>query len=88
MIDPRLTYSEPPRIGDQAANAANVTPSDSVDLSPLAKALYIGGGGTVRVTMVGGQTVDFLTHEGQLLPILVRRVHATETTATGIVALW
>jgi hypothetical protein len=73
-----------------AENAAAVTPSDSTDLTTSARGLYIGGDGNVVVDMVGtGSTITFtgLT-AGTILPVRVKRVRSTNTTATPIVALW
>lgn len=83
----------------QALNAAAVTPSDSTDLTLSGAtitagtnngpALYIGGAGDVKVTMYGGQTVTFVgVPAGSFLPIQVKRVWSTGTTATSILALW
>ena len=75
--------------GGPARRAAAVTPSDTVDLTAYAKALYVGGAGNVRVLTVGaedGDVVTFANHPVGWLPMQVRRVLATGTTATQIVA--
>lgn len=82
----------------QAFNAQVVTPNDSQDLVLSGGAitgidngalLYIGTGGTLTITTVGGQTVT-LTNvlSGSYVPIQVRRVFATGTSASGIIALF
>lgn len=73
-----------------AKNAAAVTPNDSADLSNVAVALYVGGSGDVSVDTVGGQeSVVFSgVSAGTVLPVRVKRVNSTSTTATDIVALW
>lgn len=73
---------------------AAVTPSDTVDLAFKAKALRASGGGNIAfipagnppgtdtpitVTVAANETFDMFQ---------VRRVMATNTTATGIVAGW
>ena len=61
----------------------------TADLTTYAKALYVGGTGNVRVLTVGaedGDAVTFANHPGGWLPVQVRRVLATGTTATQIVA--
>lgn len=73
---------------DQKANAASVTPNDEADLDPLPEALYIGTGGTLVVEMLGGQVEPFEVGDFMILPILVRKVLATGTTASNIKALW
>lgn len=74
---------------DPAENAIDVTPSDSVALSFVSRALICSGTGTVRVTMFGNdETVDLLLSAGFPLAVRVTHVHATGTTATGIVGLY
>lgn len=68
---------------------AAVTPHDTNNLATFTRGLWVGGAGTLRVTLVGGSQLDFAgVPAGILLPLRVQRVHATGTTATGIVALW
>ena len=51
--------------------------------------LYVGNGGSLKVTMSGGSEITFFNvQDGTFLPISVSRVWNTETTATNIVALW
>ncbi|MFG1347291.1 hypothetical protein V5F59_20560 [Xanthobacter autotrophicus DSM 431] len=73
-----------------------VTPSDTEDLSPYAKALWIyvaasvsGGVASIRITTVGapdGESVTLSATPGlqPLPPCQVRRVWATGTTAAGL----
>ena len=77
-------------VSDPAAYAATVVPADGTDLpGGPARSLYIGGAGTLRVTMYGnGAVVDFPAVSAGPFPFQVIRVHATGTTATGIVAAW
>lgn len=70
-----------------AVGAVSVTPDDSADLAVPARALYIGGEGNVRVAMANGDVVTFMAASG-FFPASVRRVYATSTTATDIVALY
>lgn len=73
-----------------AENAWPVTPSDSTDLTAVTRGLRVGTtAGTIRVTMKGGQTLDFTgVQVGEILPVRATRVWSTGTTAVGIVALW
>lgn len=75
------------RIVSPPHRAAEVTPSDTADLPHVARALYVGGAGDVRVTTVAGDTVTLAGLSGQHV-LMVLRVWATGTTATGIVAEW
>lgn len=71
-----------------AQNAYAVTPSDSTDLAAPARALYVGGSGNVKINDSGNGAVTFVgVAAGSILPVMARRVYATGTTATNIVAL-
>lgn len=71
------------------SNASVVTPSDTTDLSVTSRAIYVGTSGDVQITLSGGDTVVLKNvAAGMPLPIRAERVHATNTTATDIVALW
>lgn len=71
------------------ANFVAVTPSDTVDIAGgPARALYIGGAGNVVAINKSDVAVTFLgVPAGTILPISTKRVNATSTTATSIVAL-
>lgn len=70
-----------------AYRAFPVTPSDSTDLAMASRALYLGTGGDLRVTMASGDAVTFRNAAPGILPVRAERVHATGTTATDIVVL-
>lgn len=74
-----------------AGDAANITPADG-PLAQPARALYIGVAGDVVVYMNANKedtAVTFLAvPAGTVLPISVRQVRATGTSATDIVALY
>lgn len=70
-----------------AWEAEDVTPSDSVNLDPPARYLYIGTTGDVSVVMKGGgNTVVFSNHPVGYFPQSVSRVNSTGTTASDIIA--
>jgi len=76
-------------MGMPATNAVAVTPSDSVDLSYVSRAVYVGASGNVKVVMADSGTVTFVgVPAGATLPIRVSRIWSTGTTATNIIALW
>jgi hypothetical protein len=78
-----------PTSPNPASRASAVTPSDSVDFSYPARALYIGGAGNVVVILEDETAVTFSgVPAGFILPVVCRRVNATDTTATLIVALF
>lgn len=72
------------------SDAANLIPP-SGDLNKATRALMIGGAGTVKVDMADGTTVTMSipgTGLGLLLPIAVKKVYATGTSATLMVAFY
>lgn len=69
-----------------AFRGAAVTPSDSTVLANT-RALYIGTGGNLTVTMVDGNDVVFSNVAAGIFPIQVTKVKAA-TTASNIVALY
>jgi hypothetical protein len=76
----------PPRRG------ASVTPSDTADLVVVTKAIYVGGAGDVTVILAddneGGQVTFKAVPVATTLNVQARRVMATGTTATLLLALW
>jgi hypothetical protein len=82
----------------QAYNAEDIVPSDSsnitiggtsIDSLESGVCLYVGIGGDLRVTMIGGQVVLFQqVASGSFLPIQVKKVWQTGTNATAILALY
>lgn len=65
-----------------------VTPNDSTDLTKACRALYIGESGDLKVTSVSDNTVTFKNVvQGSMLPIRVKRVFSTDTTANSIIGL-
>jgi hypothetical protein len=73
-----------------ARRAAAVTPSDSVALAAIPKALYVGSGGSVVARGVDDTAdVTFVNvGAGTILPLRARYVRATGTSAGDIVALY
>lgn len=64
-----------------------VTPNDATDLADVAVALYVETGGTVEIDTVAGATRAVTLGDFAILPVGVKRVRATGTTAIGIFAL-
>lgn len=85
-----LNNYAPSQVGG-ALDAAVVTPSDTADLAPWARGFQITTDGAVTVTTAAGNTVTFPagTFAPQTpVPLAVRRVWATGTTAGRIVAFY
>jgi len=75
----------------QSKKAVAVTKSDTADILPYAKALYVGTGGDLVIIPVGNRDQDpvtFKAHPVGYMPVQVRRVLSTGTTASQIVALY
>lgn len=71
-----------------SASFFTITPTDSVNLPNPTRAIYVGAGGNLTVLGVDDTTnVQFIVQTGQILPIQVRQVQSTGTTATGLVGL-
>lgn len=78
--------------GDSSApglQLAAVTPSDSTDLTG-ARGLYVGGAGDLALTAVNDSSAVTLSSvpAGSIIPVQVKHVMSTNTTATNIVAIY
>lgn len=70
-------------------HAEEVTPDDDNELEYVSRALYVGGGGSVKVLMQDSGEVTFVdVPTGTTLPIRVKKVFATGTDAITMIALW
>lgn len=79
--------TEAEKIGGMFSHAVLITPAD-LDLTEIFQSLWVGGVGNVRVTTANGDDVLFTAvPAGTRLPVKVKRVWATNTTATLIVGL-
>jgi len=69
-------------------DAAAVVPADGSDL-PRSGRLFVGGAGAVKVTTISGTDVTFTgVIAGSVLPVRVKKVFATGTTATNMVVMY
>ncbi|NIY80916.1 MAG: hypothetical protein HWE33_02435 [Rhodobacteraceae bacterium] len=73
-----------PSLNGPATDLSPVTPSDTTDLETVAVALYIEGAGTLSLETQKNETRTVAVGDFAILPVGVRRVNATGTTATGI----
>lgn len=69
------------------SNAAQIVPSDAVDLPFVTRAIYVGIQGDVRILTHNGQDVIFKDLVGTKV-IRAARVMATGTTAGALIAEW
>lgn len=66
-----------------------ITPSDTVDdaKGPF-KAIYVGGAGQIAIVGIDNVAVTFVgVLAGSILPLIGRRVNATNTTAVSLVGI-
>lgn len=71
-----------------ARRAAAVTLHDTNTIENT-RALYIGGAGNLKVTMVEGGDVTFVgLAAGTVLPVQVTKCWSTGSTATSVLALY
>lgn len=80
-------------LGDVYPQASDITPSNTEDLPQVSRALYIGTSGDLKVRMTGysnepGNIVTFQNVPVGVFKIRVSRVYESETTASGIIALY
>jgi hypothetical protein len=85
---PSSSYLSASSMSYPAEHAEAVTPSDATDLLIVSRALFVGSGGNIAVTMASGAAVTFTgVISGSILPIRVSRVKSTATTATSIISI-
>jgi hypothetical protein len=80
--DKFATYPDAP--GMPASTLVEVVPDDGSDLPQLLSGLNVATPGTVRVTTKDGSIGTVFVEAGTVFPLRVRRIWATDTTATGI----
>lgn len=80
------------KIDSPARKGFAVTTADGADLTTVTRALYVGATGDVRCELVGdtpGTTVTLVAvPAGSFLPLRIRKIWATGTTATSLVGLY
>lgn len=79
--------SRSPSLSGPATDLQPVTPDDISDLPDTAVALYVETGGRIIFDSITGESRNVVVADLSILPVGVRRVHATGTTASGIHAL-
>jgi hypothetical protein len=72
-----------------ATSAAAITPSDTVALPYVCRKVYVGSGGSLKVTMLNTGAVTFVgVVTGTVLDIRPVLVWSTGTTAASLLCLW
>lgn len=72
-----------------ATSAVAITPHDTNDLTDITRGLFVGTGGNVSLILADDSVAVLFKNvpAGVVLPLRVKRVRATNTTATDLVAL-
>jgi hypothetical protein len=83
--DKFAAYPDTP--GMPSSVVIEIVPDDDADLPHILSGLNVATPGTVRVMTKDGTTGTVFVEEGTVFPLRVRRVWATDTTATGICGL-
>lgn len=88
MADPFANHP-PDNMSAPARSAVAITPSDVTDLTDVCRGVYVGGPGNIAAVMLTGEVVTFVgAVAGSVIPVRVKRVNSTNTTATNLVALY
>jgi hypothetical protein len=67
--------------------AQDITPSDTTELSAVS-VIYVGVTGNIALVTANGDEVTLQNAQaGSVIPVRVKKVKATGTTATGLIAL-
>lgn len=78
-----------PGLTSPAIDGNMIVPSDGADLPHVTRAVYVGTSGQIQAELVSGATVSFASvPAGTMLPLRLRKILSTGTTATNLVALW
>jgi len=72
-----------------SANAAEVTPSDTTNLTAVTRGIWVGTTGDIKVDLaISGTAVVLKSVPVGLLQVQATRIYSTGTTASNLVALW
>lgn len=88
MVASRLPVRSDQQITAFPLYAEPVVPSDSTEFD-IASTIYVGTAGNVKVLPLNGDTpVTFVMQDGSYVPVMVRRVYATDTDALDMVRIY
>ena len=84
-----MAYDKKDNLSSPKGGAFDITPHDTNDLTVGATAIFVGGSGNIKVDTSLGDTVTFTNlSSGSILPVRVKRVYSTDTTATSLIGLY
>lgn len=76
-----------PSLSGPATDMLPVVPDDGTDLPEVAIALYVETGGTLSLITARGGARSVTVADRSILPVGVRKVNASGTSASGIHAM-
>lgn len=76
-----------PPLNGPVTDMMPVTPNDAIDMIHVAVGIYVETGGMLSILTHAGEVRTVRVADFSMLPVGVRRVRATGTTATGIHAM-
>lgn len=79
------------QLDDPYVNGFAITPNDSTDLAISTRAIWVGGTGAVKVTLVGmtdGTSITLSAVPVGLLKLRAKRVWTVGSPATNLVGLY
>lgn len=72
-----------------ASHAFAITPSNSTNFTVPARAFYVGVGGDVAIVTIHDEVVTLSNVvAGSIVPVRVKRINSTNTTASLLVGLY
>ena len=86
MADLFSSHSE--SLSSPPSNLTRAVPSDTQDLAFVSRAINVAQSGTLRVTTLGGSVETVFVAAGIVFPLRAKRIWASGTSATGIVAMY
>lgn len=75
-------------LSDPANGVFAVTPSDSVDLAKMTRAIRATTAGNIAIIGADGVACTCAFAAGETRPIRAKRIKSTDTTATGIEGMY
>lgn len=75
-------------LNSPARNAYAVTPDDNTDLPTVSRALWVGTSGDVVAILANDSSAVTFKNVSGFLAVAAKRIKATGTTATNVVALY
>lgn len=77
-----------PGLSSPAAGAFAIVPDDAAPLPGVTRAIYVGGAGDIRITLLNGQTVTLrAVQPGAIYPVRCTHVRSGGTTAADLIGL-